>query len=168
MPGERLRLALSRHGRSTGNLALELGLVLPLFLLIIAGTLDLGMLYWKKHILTYATREGARAAALASVSGAPANTQTQVVQVMQNCLDRSSLTDADGNRIVLSLGDNVFYGWDTTTFPGQLWVELKNIPVRMMLLPNVEKLYGGEITQAVLDLSAGTTMSPEWTGAPPP
>jgi Flp pilus assembly protein TadG len=162
------RPPLPENDRSKGNISLELGLILPLFLLILAGVIDLGMLYWQKHILTQGTQEGARAAALAGVTGVAANSKTQVMQVVQDCLDRAGLTDAQGNQISLTMDGNFFYTWDTSGFPGKLRVELKNIPVKMMLLPSVQQLYQGEVGQAVVDLSAGTTMGPAWTSGPSP
>jgi Flp pilus assembly protein TadG len=159
---------LPENDRSRGNISLELSLILPLFLLILAGALDLGMLYWQKHILTQGTQEGARAAALAGVTGAAANTKTQVMQVVQNCLNRAGLTDADGNQISLTMDGNFFYTWDISGFPGKLRVELKNISVKMMLLPSVQQLFQGEVSQAVVNLSAGTTMGPEWATGPSP
>jgi hypothetical protein len=155
-------------GRPQGSIALELALLLPLYLLIIAGALDLGLLFWSKNILTNASREGARAAALAGVSGAPDKTKSQVMQLVQNYLDKSGLKDPQGNHITLSMDGNFFYGWDTSGSPGKLWVELKTIPVKMLLLPDIGKLYGGEITPSIVDLTARTTMGPEWTTTPLP
>ena len=43
----------------TGNVVVELALGPPLLLLMLAGIVDLGTLYWKKQILTTAAGEGA-------------------------------------------------------------------------------------------------------------
>ena len=48
-----------------GNIAVELALGMPLMLLLIGGMIDLGLLFWEQHVLTNATREGARVAAKA-------------------------------------------------------------------------------------------------------
>jgi hypothetical protein len=55
---------------------------------------------------------------------------------------------------------NFFYQWDTSS-PANLWVELRNIPVKMMMLPNIDKLFGGAISNVVY-LNAKTTMTAEW------
>jgi hypothetical protein len=47
-------------------------------------------------------------------------------------------------------------------------VELKDIPVKMMLLPNIQGLVGGEVSTDPLLLRASTTMAAEWTSPPLP
>ncbi len=48
---------------------MEMALILPILLLVVAGIIDLGTLYWEKQILTNATGEGARMAARAGADG---------------------------------------------------------------------------------------------------
>ena len=48
--------------RQEGVVALEFVILFPLFLLIIAGIVEFGHLFYVRHTLTNATREGARAA----------------------------------------------------------------------------------------------------------
>lgn len=48
--------------RQDGVVALEFVILFPLFLLIIAGIVEFGHLFYVRHTLTNATREGARAA----------------------------------------------------------------------------------------------------------
>jgi Flp pilus assembly protein TadG len=151
--------------RQGGNITLEVALVLPLFLLIMAGILDLGMLYWEKHILTNASREGARAAARANGSSGAEQSVSQVQQLVQDYLNRSLIKDAGGASVTLVLDSNFFYNWDTSVTPARLWVELRDIPVKMMLLPNVQQLLGGTLS-SVVPLSAKTTMAAEWTTHP--
>ena len=79
----------ARNGRgpagraASGNVVVELALVLPLFLLIVAGIIDLGTLYWEKQILTNATAEGARLAARAATGGVADQTSSQILQIVQ-------------------------------------------------------------------------------------
>ena len=47
-----------------GVAALELALVLPILLIMFAGIVDFGIIYWQQHVLTSAARQGARAASL--------------------------------------------------------------------------------------------------------
>lgn len=151
----------------TGNVVVELALVLPLLLLVLAGIVDLGALYWEKQILTNAASEGARVAARAGAGGAAAQTSSQIMQIVQDQLDKYHLKDAGGNQIVLTSGGNFNYDWDTTVTPVQLWVEIKNIPVAMLLLPDVLPLFGSAGAASPPALQAKTTVAAEWTTPPP-
>jgi Flp pilus assembly pilin Flp len=52
---------LLRRGRSEeGAAAVELAIIIPLFLLLILGGMDLGHMYYIEHVVTTASREGAR------------------------------------------------------------------------------------------------------------
>jgi hypothetical protein len=53
--------------RNSGVAAVEMAIVLPLLILIIAGVLDLGHALYLKQIITNASREGARYGAVYSV-----------------------------------------------------------------------------------------------------
>jgi Flp pilus assembly protein TadG len=156
-------LAASKEG---GNVTLELALALPFLLLVLAGTVDLGFLFWEKQVLITASREGARAAARAAVTGAAEKSSSQVQQVAQDYLDRFHLKVPGGANLSLSLGNNFFYTWDLAANPRQVRVELRNISVPLLLLPQARALYHGE-SGAVVNLSAATTMAAEWSTPPP-
>jgi Flp pilus assembly protein TadG len=164
-----------RSGRERGNVTLEMAVVLPLLLLIVAGIIDLGLLFWEQEVIANASREGARAGARAGVSGLPritpgaaANTTAvAVMAVVQNYLNGYGLTDAGGAPLILVNGTNFFYRFDLTRNPANLWVELRNIPVRMMLLPNIVPLFAGTFTN-IVNVDVRTTMTAEWDNATPP
>jgi hypothetical protein len=59
----RLRRLLRRGRGQEGAAAVEFALCLPLLLLLIGGGMDLGHAYYIKHLITNASREGARYAA---------------------------------------------------------------------------------------------------------
>jgi Flp pilus assembly protein TadG len=146
-----------------GNVALELALVLPLFLLLLGGVIDFGMLFWEKQVLTNATREGARAATLADGQGYRLRSNTFILQsVVQPYLDNFNLKDASGSKIVLVDGTNFICTEDRTQTPFKTTVELKDIPVGLMLLPNVQSLFGASGPESIM-LGAKTTMAAEWT-----
>jgi Flp pilus assembly protein TadG len=153
--------------REKGNISVELGLTMPLLLLLVAGTLDFGMLFWEKHILTNAVREGARAAARAGVSGSAEQTQTQVRQIVQDYLNRFNIKDDNGNNLVLGAA-NFSYTWTMGGSGTTLTVSLLQIPYRMMLLPNARNIFfgTGHGGPAVFNLTAATTMAAEWVTAP--
>jgi hypothetical protein len=156
-----------------GNVIVELALVLPFLLLVVAGIVDLGVLYWEKHVITNASREGARAAAKSAVTTdplqpAPAKERvSQVEQVVQDYLNRFNLKAPDGTLLVLASG-TFSYTWDTTLAPPALTVELKDIPVQLLLLPNIQGLLGGVVTSGPVLLKARTTMAAEWVTPPSP
>ena len=166
-----------RSGRERGNVTLEIAITLPLLLLIVAGIIDLGILFWEQEILTNASREGARAGARAGLSGLPRikpgdttnTTATAVMAVVQNYLTKYNLRDAGGAPLTLVKGTNFFYQWTlgVGTNPATLWVELRNIPVKMMLLPNIAPLVRGTFTN-IVNVDVKTTMTAEWNNATPP
>jgi Flp pilus assembly protein TadG len=46
-----------------GSVAVEMALLIPLLLLILAGIIEFGFAYWEQQVLTSASREGVRAGA---------------------------------------------------------------------------------------------------------
>ncbi len=162
--------------RDAGNATIELAMVLPLLLLIIAGVIDLGILLWEKQILTNAVREGARAAARASTAGAPNMGQSAVKNIVYNYLYQFTLAKDDGSPLVTQVAGSYTlnagtcnYNFPTTGLPGAaLSVELVNIPVPMMLLPNIQKLFGSGGVGSVIMLGAKSAMFAEWVSPPGP
>jgi Flp pilus assembly protein TadG len=163
------KLSKASRGRGAGgNVIVELALVLPFLLLVIGGIVDLGLLYWEKHVITNASREGARAGAKTAVGGAADQRVSQVEQIVQSYLDRFNLKAPDGSPLVLAPNVTFFYTWDlsgTPANPAVLTVELKDIPVKLALLPNI---YGFSWSSDPVLLKARTTMAAEWTTAPRP
>ncbi len=83
-PKDRSRSA----GREEGVVALEFVILFPLFFLILAGILEFGHLFYVRHTLTNATREGARAAVVfhSPASERVAWAQTEATTVVNNYL----------------------------------------------------------------------------------
>lgn len=158
---------LKRSKEEKGSVIIEMAVIMPLFLLIVAGIIDLGFLFWEQEVLTNASREGARAAARAGVDGAADLTVTQVRQVVQDYLDKFNIKNAAGAPITLD-SSNCLYQWNLGATPPTLSVQLQSIPVRTMMLPNIQTLYAtGGISQ-VVNLSTQTTMAAEWDPTKPP
>jgi hypothetical protein len=145
-----------------------MALILPFFLLVVAGIIDLGALYWEKQVLTNASKEGARVAARAGAGGTADRRSSEIRQLVQDYLDRFHLKAPDGSNIVLIQGANFNYQWNTGVTPPLLWVEISNIPVQQFLLPNIQALFGGGSGTAPPTLQARTTMAAEWTTPPLP
>jgi len=166
------RLFGPRRRRERGNLTVEMALAMPVFLFMVAGALDLGMLFWVKHVITNASREGARAAANAVDTGTAVNanlTQTQVKQVVQTYLNQFALKKLDGTSLTLD-GSTFSYTWAATASGTVLTVALNQIPCKMNLLPNIKTLFGGSRSAGddAFYLNAQTSMAAQWTTPPGP
>ncbi len=165
----RLMQLISRRER--GSLTVEMALAMPVFLFLVAGALDLGMLFWVKHVITNAAREGARAAVKSMDTGTAVNadlTQSQVKQIVQTYLDQFALKNPDGTSLTLG-GSTFSYTW--TTPPGSvLTVSLNQIPCKLNLIPNIKTLFGGTRSSGddAFYLSAQTSMAAQWTTPPGP
>ena len=81
-----------------GVAALELALVLPILLIMFAGIVDFGIIYWQQHVLTSAARQGARAASLYQST---ANVEAVVTQYVRDAgIDTSELDPKITDEIV--------------------------------------------------------------------
>ena len=158
---------LAAANRERGNVIIEMAIVLPFLLLVVAGVVDLGRLFWEQQVLTNATREGARYAARAGTGGAAAQTVTQVRQTVQNYLTKFNIQDAQGQPIVLALNVNFSYRWDLSVTPPKFYIEVTDIPTNLVLLPGIITLWGGPLTN-INTAHARTTMVAEWSVAPLP
>ena len=56
----RLRQLLRRGRGQEGSAAVEFAIILPLLMFLILGGMDLGHMYYIEHLITNASREGAR------------------------------------------------------------------------------------------------------------
>ena len=76
------RMASPRHRR--GVAAVEFALIAPLFLLFLAGIIEFGQVFRIEHMLTTASRRGARSAIVngATTSEVQQNVKTQLVQIL--------------------------------------------------------------------------------------
>jgi Flp pilus assembly protein TadG len=166
------KLISPRRRRERGSVVLELALAMPVFLFLVAGALDLGMLFWEKHVITNAAREGARAAAKATDIGTAVKaklTQSAVKTVVQTYLTQHAVKNLTGG--ALTLDSTMFtYTWTTTASGTVLSVSLNQIPYKMQLIPNIKTMFGGTRTTGddAFYLNAQTSMAAEWTTAPSP
>jgi len=67
-PFQRKSRVVSHRGHRRGAAAVELALVLPLFLLLLAGVIEFGNFFRIQHLLSTASRRGARSAVLTSAT----------------------------------------------------------------------------------------------------
>lgn len=72
----RLRQLLRRSRGQEGAAAVEFAIILPILLVLTLGALDLGHMYFVDHLITNASREGARyAAKYTGATAAPTSAQ---------------------------------------------------------------------------------------------
>ena len=120
------------RGRETvplrGQALLEFALVLPLFLWLLFGLLDLGRLVYQNSVVSQAAREGARVAAVEAswISSSATSCGTPGGPVCPaNAAAFGTDVLAAVNRMVAPLGPvpgtDVFYSCDATTPPSGSW-----------------------------------------------
>jgi Flp pilus assembly protein TadG len=153
--------------RERGSVIIEMAIVTPLLLFMMAGIVDLGLLYWEQEVLTNAAREGARAGARAKLAGAADKKVSEVRTIVENYLQANKIKNSSGGLITLS-GSNCTYTYDTSTSPATLTVRLIDIPVKMMMLPNIQTLFDGTGVSSDVKLNARITMAAEWVTPPLP
>ena len=167
-----MQLIGPRSRGERGSLTVEMALAMPVFLFLVAGAMDLGMLFWEKHIITNAAREGARVASRAVDTGTAVNadlTKSEVQQVVQTYLNQFSLKKVDGTALTLN-SSNYSYTWGDEASGKVLTVALSNIPCKMNLIPNVKTMFGGTRSSGddAFYLGAQTSMAAQWTTPPGP
>lgn len=75
-----------------GVVAAEFALLLPVFLLILFGIIEFGMLMYGREVVTNAAREGARAGI---VQGPPKRTAGEITTIANNYLTGTGISQAD-------------------------------------------------------------------------
>lgn len=73
----------SRAGRQRGLAAVEFGLIAPVVMILLFGTVEFGLALWRKMILTNAVREGARKGVVATT---PRKTTSEIQTVVTTYL----------------------------------------------------------------------------------
>ena len=82
---------LAGPGGGRGAATLELALALPVFLLLVVGLVEFGLVLYVKGMITAASREGARYGAVYSL---PPRTESDIEAHVQNYLQGLGLTGA--------------------------------------------------------------------------
>ena len=82
----RLRQLLRRGRCQEGIAAVEFAIILPILLVLTLGALDLGHMYFMDHLITNASREGARYAAKYTYPN-PVPTQAQISAYVKSTLN---------------------------------------------------------------------------------
>lgn len=128
-----------------GAVAVEFVILFPLFMLILVGIIEFGHLFYVRHTLTNASREGARAAVVYYVGGTARDTWAKAAA--KAAVDKYLL-------------DTKFYGASTvTTTAGTLAGDLVTVTVNstsgLILLDNAIPAFKD------LNVSAETTMRME-------
>lgn len=93
-----MKLPSAHRQRRSGIAAVEFALIAPLFLLLLAGIIELGQVYYIKHSLSVAARRGVRAAI---VDGATTSGVTQKVKS-----DCNLILGVDESKVTVDVGLN--------------------------------------------------------------
>jgi Flp pilus assembly protein TadG len=81
-----------KRRRQRGAAAVEFALVLPVFLLLVLGTIDFGYYFFVSEIVTNAAREGARAGSVLPPTAATTDVEQEAETVAGNYLAGGGLT----------------------------------------------------------------------------
>jgi Flp pilus assembly protein TadG len=135
-PGPRVGRSGPGLQASLGAAAVEFALVLPLFLVLLFGVVEFGLIIYAKGIITQASREGARYGVVYSLTP---KTKGAIEAYVQTYLQNAGFPGATVNA---TLGDPLSVKVD--------------YPYRFSVLPNFITDLTGD-----LNLSADTTMRPE-------
>lgn len=95
---ENYSMPLTRPSSQAGAVAIEMAFVIVVLLLIVAGTIGFGRIFWYADALTKATRDGARLLSnweVADISAGVAAAKTQVIAVAAAANVSPPLTDAN-------------------------------------------------------------------------
>ena len=141
-----------RSAGEQGSELIELALVLPILLMIIAGIVDFGFLFQQYEVVTNAAREGARIAVL------PGYTTADVQARVQNYLTAGGLGTAPAPTVTTG----------TLTLPSGLVVATRQVvvtyPHTFAFIGPIAGLVGGS-GWTTLTLQASSTMRAEAAGA---
>jgi Flp pilus assembly protein TadG len=94
------RITTPRRAGRRGQSLVEVGIVIPILVLLIMGTLEFGRAFMIANVVTHATRDGARAAAVvppadrnsSGIITSPASIQNKVRSDIANVVDASGFT----------------------------------------------------------------------------
>ena len=139
-----------------GGALLEFVVVLPLLLILVAGAVDFGMLFYNKQVLTNASREGARAGIVLEEDETVNKVNLINDIVTAYCEDR--LLNDEGTEIAVTTA-----GPSAWQYPEDLTVTVTLSKYKLLLSPllNIMKLSTGHEEIAVSTISASTTMRME-------
>lgn len=94
--------------RRKGSAIVEFALILPLFLLVLYGMTEFGRAWFTMHIVTNASREGARKAVIQG------KTNADVINTINNYLSSSGMNTADAS-IVIKVNNDATVNVSTAT-----------------------------------------------------
>lgn len=150
---------LTKPSRQAGVAAVEMGIVIVVLLLIIAGTIGFGRTFWYLDALTKATRDGSRLLSTWEVSDISAGvTAARDITVSNANAANLSPPLATGNVVAECLNDSfAVVACSNGTAPGNVRVRITGFSVSLgEWFPFIGS--GGSIDYGVVGLSPHTTM----------
>ena len=165
-----------RRQRSTGQALVEFSLVLPIFLVMLMGVVDVGRAIWAQNSLASAAREGAR---FAIVNGGSDSTTCPVGPTLRidipvasgSCPypspSKQAIRDvvianstAGGSTLVVTVCYGTNCSGDTdTTYLGQAATNARGTPITVAVTSRVNLLTPAILGMSGFGISANTTMT---------
>jgi Flp pilus assembly protein TadG len=131
-----------------GAAVVEFAVVLPLLLVILFGIIEFGFYIYNLHMLTNASREGARVGIVASIPRVPATGANSIQSVVQNYCAGYMVTFGASNTPILNPNPPVGYS-STAAFGVPLTVRVTyqySFLVIPDFIPGIQKLQNMQAT----------------------
>lgn len=143
-----------------GAAAVEFALVAPLLLLLLAGAVEYGLIFYNQHIITNASREAAR---FGIVSRIPRYSQADMQGIVGNYVDNRLISFGDEPSVAVvttsidgDSGATATPNSTTTAFGDSLQVAV-TFQYDFLIFPNLSRYFSGDREDS-LTLSAVTVM----------
>jgi Flp pilus assembly protein TadG len=148
-------LRIFEDHKKSGQAIMEMVLVLPLLLLLLLGTIDLGRLFFAKIVLTNASREGA--SYLSRHPGDKTNCETYDPSICYLGTVSAVQNDADSSGVTV-LRSEIQWTFETPVkgpTAGE-WVEVKVVQPADLIFGNILTAFG--VISGPLQLESSTRM----------
>lgn len=136
-----------------GGAAVEFGIILPLFILVLFGIIEFGLLLYNQQVITNACREGARAGIVMRV---PRLNNDQIEAVVRQYAQNHLVTFGNGTFDPPTITPDMY---DRNVFGTDLTVSV-TYKYDFLIFPNLMELIKGNFTNNII-LQAQTIMKME-------
>jgi Flp pilus assembly protein TadG len=136
-----------------GGALIEFVIVLPILLLLVAGIVDFGILFYNKQVITNASREGARAGIVYQLDEYDNKIVPDIPQIVQTYCDGRLWTSGGSSSPTTTVPDVA-----SLSYPSDLTVTVSF--TYRFLLSSILNMLGGNFGPT-LDISAATVMRME-------
>ena len=151
-----------------GAAVVEFVLVVPLLLLLLFGIVEFSLIMYNKHILTNASREGARFGIVVT-DGGPRHSESEIEQVIKDWAKTRLITfgsnSLTNSAIILEHWDQGVGSWQNFNPTGRIFGDKLKVRIQygydFLLLPNIPVWGVTNNISQILTLDAQTVMNYE-------